>query len=103
MGKEGKAAEEDKKEDDLLFLAPPLDILESSPATRPTFWEKFSSNPFIPVGVLATCFALGNGLRHLYKRDTRKQQTMMRLRVGAQGFTVVALIVGVVIAGMKGK
>lgn len=102
MGNEDKDEKEDKKED-LFFLLPPLEPLESPSRKKVSVMERLASNPAIPIGMLATCFALGNGLRHLYKRNTRQQQQMMRLRVGAQGFTVLAIIGGCVYSSLKDK
>ena len=52
-------------------------------------------------GALSTCAALALGLRNFYKDNTRNQQLCMRARVGAQGFTVLALVGGVFYEAMK--
>lgn len=44
---------------------------------------------------MATFLALSFGLHSFRKGDRRMSQLMMRTRIAAQGFTVVALIVGV--------
>lgn len=46
-------------------------------------------------GCLATFCALTFGLHSFRKGDRRMSQLMMRARIAAQGFTVVALIIGV--------
>ena len=57
-----------------------------------TLFEKF--NPFVPIGLAATVFFLGNGLRHMVNKNAVKSQIMMRGRVMAQSFTVIALVGG---------
>lgn len=51
-------------------------------------------NPFVPIGVLATCGILATGLYAMKKHDRVKSQKMMRWRVAAQGMTVIALVIG---------
>lgn len=46
-------------------------------------------------GCLSTVAALVVGLYNFNRGDSKKQQLMMRARVGAQGFTVAALLGGV--------
>lgn len=52
-------------------------------------------------GCLATVGALSYGLLQFKRGNTERSQFAMRLRVFAQGSTVVALIIGAVIAGLK--
>ncbi|XP_058056313.1 uncharacterized protein LOC131207705 [Anopheles bellator] len=59
--------------------------------------RKVKENPLVPVGCAATLTALGFGLWNFRKGRSAMSQYMMRARILAQGFTVVALIVG---AGM---
>ncbi|CAG7698159.1 unnamed protein product [Allacma fusca] len=54
--------------------------------------DKLRENPFVPIGATATVAALVTGLYHLNTGNTRKSQLMMRARVLAQGFTVVAML-----------
>ncbi|KAM7417920.1 hypothetical protein PAMA_017531 [Pampus argenteus] len=72
-----------------------------------TFKEKFSrkmkENPFVPIGCLGTAGALAYGLRTFLHGKKKQSQIMMRGRVLAQGFTVVAIIVGVFTAALKRK
>ncbi|PAA77598.1 hypothetical protein BOX15_Mlig020066g2, partial [Macrostomum lignano] len=63
--------------------------------------HKMKENPLVPGGMLLTVFALGNGLRYMIKRNSQAQQTMMRLRVFGQGFTMVALVAGTVLLASK--
>ena len=59
------------------------------------FMRKIGENPVVPIGCLATVAALGYGLWSFRKGDRQMSQYMMRARIGAQGFTVLALIAGV--------
>ncbi|XP_034399291.1 HIG1 domain family member 2A, mitochondrial [Cyclopterus lumpus] len=72
-----------------------------------TFKEKFlrktKENPFVPIGCLGTAGALVYGLRAFNQGKTRQSQLMMRGRIFAQGFTVVAIIVGVFVTAVKPK
>ncbi|XP_029917213.1 HIG1 domain family member 2A, mitochondrial [Myripristis murdjan] len=72
-----------------------------------TFQEKFirktKENPFVPIGCLGTAGALLYGLRAFNQGKTRQSQLLMRGRIFAQGFTVVAIIVGVFTTAMKPK
>jgi len=69
----------------------PITKAERKPFFR-SFFEKF--NPFVPIGLAATVFFLANGLRHMANKNVAKQQIMMRGRVLAQSFTVLALFGG---------
>ena len=78
----------------------PVAIKERKPLLK-SFFEQF--NLFVPIGLVLTVFCLGNGLRHMRLRNTRKSQLMMRGRVMAQGFTVVALVGGLLYETEKKK
>lgn len=54
-------------------------------------------------GCLATVGALVYGLRSFQQGDTNKSQLFMRGRIAAQGFTVVALVVGVLATALTSK
>ncbi|XP_070769082.1 HIG1 domain family member 2A, mitochondrial [Enoplosus armatus] len=72
-----------------------------------TFKEKFmrktKENPFVPIGCLGTAGALVYGLRAFHQGKTRQSQLLMRGRIFAQGFTVVAIIFGVFATTLKPK
>ncbi|XP_026186307.1 HIG1 domain family member 2A, mitochondrial [Mastacembelus armatus] len=72
-----------------------------------TFSQKFvrktKENPFVPIGCLGTAGALIYGLRAFHQGKTRQSQLLMRGRIFAQGFTVVAIIVGVFATALKQK
>jgi len=56
--------------------------------------RKFTKEPLIPIGALATVFFLGAGLRAFHSNQPRKAQYLMRGRVLAQGFTVAVMCFG---------
>ncbi|XP_072293911.1 HIG1 domain family member 2A, mitochondrial [Eucyclogobius newberryi] len=91
------------------FSQPPI-IEGFTPPPRfkeETFQEKFirktKENPFVPIGCLGTAGALLYGLRAFSLGKTRQSQLLMRGRIFAQGFTVVAIVVGVFSTSMKSK
>ncbi|KAL7642756.1 UNVERIFIED_CONTAM: hypothetical protein RMT77_006044 [Armadillidium vulgare] len=59
------------------------------------FVRKFKENPFVPIGCLTTAVILGFGLHSFKKGTTMRSQKLMRMRVMAQGFTVIAMLFGV--------
>ncbi|NP_001087828.1 HIG1 hypoxia inducible domain family member 2A S homeolog [Xenopus laevis] len=65
------------------------------------FIRKVKENPFVPIGCLATAGALTYGLISFKQGKTRQSQLLMRTRILAQGFTVAAIMVGVVMTAMK--
>ncbi|KAK3520543.1 hypothetical protein QTP70_026155 [Hemibagrus guttatus] len=67
------------------------------------FIRKTKENPFVPIGCLGTAGALLYGLRAFKQGKTRQSQLLMRTRIFAQGFTVVAIIVGVATAAVKSR
>ncbi|XP_049872291.1 HIG1 domain family member 2A, mitochondrial [Pectinophora gossypiella] len=71
--------------------------------TAEKFGRKFSENPFVPIGCLATASALAYGLWTFRTRNSRLSQQMMRLRIVAQGFTITALVVGVMMTAGRTK
>ena len=56
--------------------------------------RKTRENPLVPVGCALTVAALVMGLRAMTHDDIRRSNLMMRYRVLAQGFTLTALIGG---------
>ncbi|XP_059619300.1 HIG1 domain family member 2A, mitochondrial [Phlebotomus argentipes] len=63
--------------------------------------RKTRENPLVPMGCAVTLTALGLGLYSFRRGDKKTAQIMMRTRVIAQGFTITALLVGVVLTTMK--
>ncbi|XP_017097507.2 HIG1 domain family member 2A, mitochondrial [Drosophila bipectinata] len=64
--------------------------------TKEKLQRKIKENPLVPIGCLATSAALTAGLYNFRTGNRKMSQLMMRTRIAAQGFTVLALIVGVV-------
>uniref|UniRef100_A0A1B0EUC2 HIG1 domain-containing protein n=1 Tax=Glossina morsitans morsitans TaxID=37546 RepID=A0A1B0EUC2_GLOMM len=69
--------------------------------TKEKMMRKIKENPLVPIGCLATASALGFGLYNFRTGNRRMSQMMMRARIIAQGFTVAALVVGVVMTYNK--
>ncbi|XP_067852474.1 HIG1 domain family member 2A, mitochondrial [Heptranchias perlo] len=67
------------------------------------FIRKTKENPFVPIGMLGTAGALTYGLIAFKHGKTRQSQVLMRARIFAQGFTVAAILVGVVATAMKSR
>ncbi|XP_053318666.1 HIG1 domain family member 2A, mitochondrial [Spea bombifrons] len=65
------------------------------------FIRKVKENPFVPIGCIATTGALTYGLISFKQGKTRQSQLMMRARILAQGFTVAAIMVGVLMTALK--
>ncbi|XP_069828912.1 HIG1 domain family member 2A, mitochondrial [Dendropsophus ebraccatus] len=65
------------------------------------FMRKVRENPFVPLGCLATAGVLTYGLIAFKQGKTRQSQLLMRARILSQGFTVAAIMAGVVIAALK--
>lgn len=53
------------------------------------------------LGAVVTMGFLSVGLKNMYEGDKMKSQMMMRGRIAAQGFTVVAILGGLFYQGMK--
>jgi len=70
---------------------------------RDKFIRKTKENPFVPIGLIATVGALSYGLWQMKTGDKVMSQKMMRLRVAAQSFTVVALLTGVLYQSTKSR
>ncbi|GAB6025441.1 hypothetical protein CHUAL_011186 [Chamberlinius hualienensis] len=65
--------------------------------------RKTKENPFVPFGVLATTVALSYGLWNMKTGNKKKSQVMMRWRIGAQAFTISAIILGIAFGTSKIK
>ncbi|CAF0842743.1 unnamed protein product [Rotaria sordida] len=63
--------------------------------------EKAKQNPLIPIGLLTTVGALTLGLRAVSRGDKWQSQMMMRARIGAQGFTILAVLASIMYAGQS--
>ncbi|XP_055681114.1 HIG1 domain family member 2A, mitochondrial [Lutzomyia longipalpis] len=69
--------------------------------TKEKMKRKIKENPLVPIGCLATAGALSYGLWSFRRGEKRMAQMMMRTRIVAQGLTVVALMVGVILSTVK--
>ncbi|RYP78923.1 hypothetical protein DL771_000308 [Monosporascus sp. 5C6A] len=56
--------------------------------------RKLREEPLIPLGTALTCLALYNAWRAMRRGDHQQVQRMFRARIGAQAFTVVAIVAG---------
>ncbi|BFZ63362.1 HIG1 domain member 2A [Saitoella coloradoensis] len=56
--------------------------------------RKSKQQPLVPLGVFVTCFALIGATRGIRNNNKSLTNFMFRLRVGAQGFTIVAMLLG---------
>ncbi|XP_028133246.1 HIG1 domain family member 2A [Diabrotica virgifera virgifera] len=86
---------------DWIALKKDMDAVLPSETQGQKFVRKFKENPFVPIGCLATAGALTYGLWCFRTGQKKMSQYMMRTRIVAQGFTVVALIVGIGISAQK--
>ncbi|KAI1431265.1 mitochondrial hypoxia responsive domain-containing protein [Xylaria sp. CBS 124048] len=56
--------------------------------------RKLREEPLIPLGTGLTCLALYNATRAMRRGDHAGVQRMFRARIGAQAFTVIAMVAG---------
>ncbi|KAI1252182.1 hypothetical protein MGN70_006755 [Eutypa lata] len=56
--------------------------------------RKLREEPLVPLGTALTCLALYNAWRGMRRGDHAQVQRMFRARIGAQAFTVVAIVAG---------
>ncbi|XP_074643189.1 HIG1 domain family member 2A, mitochondrial-like [Tubulanus polymorphus] len=94
--------------EDFAYLAPPKSSIDDVPRYyNETFYSKFKrkadENPFVPIGMGLTTLALTYGLWQLKTGDTKMSQLMMRSRIVAQGFTVFAILGGVLYGAGSSK
>ncbi|NXN11240.1 HIG2A protein, partial [Indicator maculatus] len=86
---------------------PPLEPSSLPVFSEEGFGEKFlrktRENPLVPLGCLCTVGVLTYGLISFKRGNIRRSQQMMRARVLAQGFTIVALLGGMVVTAMKSR
>ncbi|RZB39159.1 HIG1 domain family member 2A, mitochondrial [Asbolus verrucosus] len=87
--------EEDMVELNWIKLQDEMDSLNPTETRKEKLYRKISENPLVPIGCLATTAALCYGLWNFRLGNKQMSQYMMRTRIAAQGFTVVALIIGI--------
>lgn len=80
-----------------------FDGLVVSPVDEIDFIDKCIQNckeqPFVPLGTLATCVAVTLAAKNLRVGNRDLAQKWFRWRVGFQGFTIAALVVGGLLYG----
>lgn len=69
-------------------------VFETSATDK--FFGKCKENPLVPLGAGLTALVLSIGIFGFATKRTKLSQNMMRARVAAQGFTLVALVGGVI-------
>jgi len=75
--------------------------VQQSETAGQKFERKFKENPLVPIGCGLTATALCFGLWNFSHGRSHMSQKMMRMRIAAQGFTVVALMLGIVKSSMS--
>lgn len=61
--------------------------------------RKFKEEPFVPIGIFATCTALFGASVALRRGNQNSANKFFRWRIYAQGFTVLAMVAGSVYYG----
>ncbi|XP_062501578.1 HIG1 domain family member 2A, mitochondrial-like [Corticium candelabrum] len=69
--------------------------------TKQRLIRRIKENPFVPMGLLGTVAALTYGLASFKRGRVQMSQYMMRVRVLAQGATVLAILIGVGLSAVK--
>merc|ERR1712080_726176 len=62
--------------------------------TANRWFTMIKNNWLIPVGMVATVGVFCNGMKHLYRQDSMKQNHMMRARIGFQFLTLFSMVGG---------
>ena len=73
-------------------VASPPPKLAQAQSLEQRFYDKVMKQPLVPIGCCMTAYFLMSGLKSFRNRDPRRAQKMMRARVGAQFFTLVAFV-----------
>lgn len=74
------------------------DVMQQE-TTAQMVWRKLKENPFIPIGLAGTFFFLSRGIMNM--GNAQVSQKMMRGRILAQGFTLVAIVGGIALEGYR--
>ncbi|XP_045134874.1 HIG1 domain family member 2A, mitochondrial-like isoform X2 [Portunus trituberculatus] len=105
MAEEGQASSESKEFTELDWITLKNDLntqqIQKVETSTSKFYRKFQENPFVPIGCGLTTMALVYGLYSFSTGKRGRSQSMMRLRVVAQGFTVAALMMGIAKTSMS--
>ncbi|XP_007103234.1 HIG1 domain family member 2A, mitochondrial [Physeter macrocephalus] len=78
-------------------------VYSTSEGFKEKFLRKTRENPLVPIGCLGTAAALTYGLYCFHRGQSQRSQLMMRTRIAAQGFTVVAILMGVAASTLKSR
>ncbi|XP_057584604.1 HIG1 domain family member 2A, mitochondrial [Hippopotamus amphibius kiboko] len=78
-------------------------VYSPSESFKEKFLRKTRENPMVPIGCLGTAAALTYGLYCFHRGQSQRSQLMMRTRIAAQGFTVVAILVGLAASTLKSR
>ncbi|ENN72078.1 HIG1 domain family member 2A, mitochondrial [Dendroctonus ponderosae] len=81
---------------DWISLRTEMDAVASTETVLQKLCRKSAENPMVPIGAAATTLALGYGIWSFRNGRSKMSQYMMRTRVAAQGFTVLAIVLGYV-------
>ncbi|KAG9226750.1 hypothetical protein CCMSSC00406_0008450 [Pleurotus cornucopiae] len=81
--------------------APPRSFIQET--YREKALRKFNENPWVPLGVVATCGALITAMVKMRQGDSRSFNRWLRVRVIAQGLTVAAMVGGTYTLGSKNR
>ena len=57
-------------------------------------WRKLKQEPLIPLGCVATSYALYQATKSIRQGDHHQTNRMFRARIYAQGFTLIAIVAG---------
>ncbi|XP_049631746.1 HIG1 domain family member 2A, mitochondrial [Suncus etruscus] len=78
-------------------------VFDPVESVKDKFVRKTRENPLVPIGCLGTASALLYGLYCFHRGQSQRSQLMMRTRIAAQGFTVVAILLGLATSAMKAR
>ncbi|KAL7748064.1 palmitoyltransferase akr1 [Sorochytrium milnesiophthora] len=108
----GVGRRKDSRQGDSASLLPVILVLSSATAASSMPYQadesfmqrvkrKSMEEPLVPIGLGLTVAALTRGIVAWRQGDSKMSQQMMRARVGAQGFTVLALLAGAFVYNQK--
>ncbi|KAK7793544.1 hypothetical protein R5R35_000385 [Gryllus longicercus] len=103
MENKNDSSSTDLSQFDWLQLKKDIDSEMKIESTEQKFIRKFKENPLVPIGCTVTLGALTYGLWSFRHGRSQMSQYMMRLRIVAQGFTIVAMLVGIGLAAKRAK
>ncbi|XP_046743727.1 HIG1 domain family member 2A, mitochondrial [Diprion similis] len=93
---------ENLSELDWVKLREDMDNVARGPETfMQKFNRKFKEDPLVPIGCFLTTAALSYGLYCFQTGNRQMSQYMMRARVAAQTFTIIAFVLGMGAAANK--